>query len=684
MSLSGAVPKHATYIQGGLPVGLDSRRRTIRLVPQTGTGSYTPNGNNVIRLDIPNSIGFLDTQNSYLRFRVVINDGADESVDLSYPCYMDKNSMSWCDRFEVISNNGSVLESIHDYNLLVNLLHKATSPDDYRLTTGKLIDNQGSRAERNANIFSQKGKLYCAGLDASGIFGGNTKYLPCQFIEGALTLEFSLAQFSDCFVGVATTGQTQSYTIKDVEYVAEAISFGQDFNYLFEQQLRTAGIDMAFHSYRSHHHSLQSGSDQVIQLSQNSKSVKGVYVVMRDQAKYRSSVYESLSNYKSGKIQNYQFDLGGRLFPEFPVSILNNGGAQAWATNCNSFNHFRDQSTGTSITPDTFSPEGTNTVHKAAGKSNTLVNFDMPVTESYWGFLYSNSSAVNQTAYGRVGAALADDATYDIVSGFPDFNYIMESGVYWRPCDCRELKDIKCGDRFKLNLADATFADDANLKRYYNSSAGQASGYRETNGADTGGSSDGGFLFVTAVGVTIHRRQVKGVLETIPGCVQLSRMVDGCASDHRLTLGTRSIIKSAEVDSSLATSNVPPTMAVDVQPAANINTLVKSVAHTAVLTQGDNSLAAMCYIQKVPDDSDYFIGQSFETHEEHESMISGMDTTNVVPLHINLKFQTTANNAEGKSKYMNADIKQGDLLTAFLHYDAVLRIEPDGSVVSSM
>ena len=65
-------------------------------------------------------------------------------------------------------------------------------------------------------------------------------------------------------------------------------------------------------------------------------------------------------------------------------------------------------------------------------------------------------------------------------------------------------------------------------------------------------------------------------------------------------------------------------------------------------------------------------------------MISGMDTTNVVPLHINLKFQTTANNAEGKSKYMNADIKQGDLLTAFLHYDAVLRIEPDGSVVSSM
>ena len=68
--LSGVVPNHAKYTQGGMPIGLDSKRRTIRLVPQTGTGDYTPGGNNMIRIDIPNSIGFLDTQNNYLRFRI--------------------------------------------------------------------------------------------------------------------------------------------------------------------------------------------------------------------------------------------------------------------------------------------------------------------------------------------------------------------------------------------------------------------------------------------------------------------------------------------------------------------------------------------------------------------------------------------------------------------------------------
>ena len=71
--LSGAVPKHATYVQGALPVGLDSRRRTIRLIPQSGPDGYNDVSSNTIRIDLPPSIGFLDCQNSYLRFRVKVN-----------------------------------------------------------------------------------------------------------------------------------------------------------------------------------------------------------------------------------------------------------------------------------------------------------------------------------------------------------------------------------------------------------------------------------------------------------------------------------------------------------------------------------------------------------------------------------------------------------------------------------
>ena len=111
---SGSVPTHAQYIAGGLPVGLDSRRRNVILTPQAGPNNYDDVSSNIIRIDLPPSIGFLDTQASYLRFRVKVKH-AESAVNLAMgPCRMDTNCMSWCHRFEIISNNGSVSESIEN------------------------------------------------------------------------------------------------------------------------------------------------------------------------------------------------------------------------------------------------------------------------------------------------------------------------------------------------------------------------------------------------------------------------------------------------------------------------------------------------------------------------------------------------------------------------------------------
>ena len=125
--------------------------------------------------------------------------------------------------------------------------------------------------------------------------------------------------------------------------------------------------------------------------------------------------------------------------------------------------------------------------------------------------------------------------------------------------------------------------------------------------------------------------------------------------------------------------------------AVEVNNLVNE--YGGVLTQLDDVATGLvfpdittdtinnfCYLDRVPDDKDFYIGQSFETHEEHAAMISGTDMTQTVPLHINVKFGEVAN-TQG---FPNAPVKQGDLLSAFIHYDAVLRIDPSGEVVSSM
>jgi hypothetical protein len=82
-----------------------------------------------------------------------------------------------------------------------------------------------------------------------------------------------------------------------------------------------------------------------------------------------------------------------------------------------------------------------------------------------------------------------------------------------------------------------------------------------------------------------------------------------------------------------------------------------------------------CIMDQIPDDSKFYMAMSFETHQEHESMVSGTDLTNTVPLHLNLKF-SGSNNVQEK-------INTGDVITSFINYDCVLRISPDGNVITS-
>ena len=664
MELSGSLPTASTYVKGGLPVALDSKRRTIRIMPMMGNDNYTPSGNNIIRIQLPTSIGFLDTQNSYLRFRIKINNN---TIDCSKPVFMDQNSMSWCDRFEVVSNNGQVLESIHDYNLLVNLLHKATSPDDYRLTTGKLLDNQGSRAERMGNLANNEGKMYCAGLDASGIFGGNSKYLPFQFMAGALTLEFTLATFADCFVGTPVGGGTGSYTISNVEYIAECLSFGQDFNYIFEQQLRTSGIDISYHTYRSHHQSLQKASDQVVQLAQNSKSVKGAYVIIRDKDTHRSHNHESLSTYKSGRIQEYYFDLGGRLFPENPINVANCGMAVAYANNCNSFNHFRDQQSGSQITRNTFG------VNEGGSKTNSVpkvsASFSKDVSEvvaRYHGWLLGNDDALNKAVLNTDGK-LADANDSLFVDAFTDGtsteNVLMTEALYFKPSNLFDSKDIKIGDRIKISYASNTTPDTETAFNYVADKGGgyfDARGYDEFSTDSTKNGREASYLFVVGVGLDVVRKFKSALAgathkaysyETIRGCVALAKTKDGINSK-----GAHNEASYMAQTLSLATKELG--LATD----------------TTYAYGAKNSV----YLDVVAEDKDFYIGQSFETHAEHDRIVSGSDMTSVVPLHINMKFSDTS---VGSNPH--APVKQGDLLTAFIHLDAILRIEADGSCVSS-
>jgi hypothetical protein len=304
-------------------------------------------------MELAPSLQFLDTHSSYLSFRIKPKAG---TINLTKPCRMDNNSMSWCRSLTIYSSTGATLEHIDHYNLLVNLMHKTTSPQDYRTSIGRMVDNTGSRAMRNAAMATPGGKMYNSGFDVSGILNGgndNGRLLPLGFMQGPLTIELTLAPFADCFVGTAVSGQTAAYQIDNIEYHAQCLSFSPEYNAKFAQQLRTRGIDMSFSTYKTHNTVLTSSSIDM-SISQNSASVKGVYHVLRSKDKYQSANYDSLSEYKSGNVKEVQWDMGSKLFPEYPLKLENDGIVDLYSNNLHSFNMFRNHALGSSIDDTNF------------------------------------------------------------------------------------------------------------------------------------------------------------------------------------------------------------------------------------------------------------------------------------------------------------------------------------------
>jgi hypothetical protein len=399
--------------------------------------------------------------------------------------------MSWCHRFEIISNSGSVLESIENYNLLSNILHTATSPGDYRNTAGKLIDNQGSKAERNANMASTKGKMCCAGLDASGILGGNSKYLPCQFIQGVL------------------------YSASTVTAVKAVDS----------RHLQCFGTI------------------------------------------FQPDDLDDIADFKLGE--------------RYKVSMK-------------------------------FEPEATateNTTKKTASGSS-----------------YHLNTSIDE---GKTSKTKADQYLY--VVGYGDV----------------------------------------------------VVAHTESDGSDV---STTGFINLTGC---VHFSSkalddTDGLLVGVGGPKQATPYSEVAKIDANGVAGTQQSFGNGALALGGGSAVVVP--------KDNHAALVVSTAGTDLLKCRDvvvvdeqfdyigGSKARFywntCVMDQVPDDSKFYIGIKFETHNEHGSMVSGTDLTNTVPLHLNLKF----NSGENK---INEKISNGDIITSFVHYDCILRIEPDGSTISS-
>jgi hypothetical protein len=592
--------------------------------------------------------------------------------------------MSWCRNFTIQSSTGAVIEQLDHYNLLVNLLHKATSPDDYATSIGQMLDGTGDKSTRNACLAHPSGKQYVCGFDGSGILNGSTPYLPIGFLQGPLTVEMELAPFADCFVGTNKSGKTLNYIIDNVEYIASVITFGQDYNAIFERQLRSDGIDISYSSYRAHTTSINSAKED-IQISQNAKSVKGVYSVLRSKNKYRSALHDSLTTYKSGNLKEIQYNLGGREYPTFPLKLENNGFTQLYAQNLNSWNMFRNHALGSGIKDDTFA--STETTQVALPTNGVATATIQPLRRIYGRWFCNrpqkkddNSASANtvQTqptltlSTANIDSIKAETAKNAgtgtpinlsasvgnvVVNGAlaPTTHYVKT--LTFRPDDATDLASIKMGIRCKMGVAVAD--------------ASTAAGNEPKNASGVFSNIFGGAAAADTIG---HQLGLDRFYADVPAFnYRLAANKGhnrGTDAPNVLYAGSPAPFSHGTIGSS-GVSDDTLGWGIGVPFVDGLNRPVFSTT----------DFSQVGWLDILPDDSDFYISANFETHHESGRLISGSDLTNATPLHVVLDYDTTK--TQGTTNYLEYR-EDNDVMTNFVHFDAILRVEPDGTLISSM
>jgi len=663
------VVKEAQYSSGGKPVAISAVRTTNIVRPEAGTSGYTPNTNGVIRLDLPPSLNFLDTHNSFLSFRVRV-----QGTDVEKECRMDRSCLSWVRTFAIYSSTGAELERIDHYNLLTNLMHETTSGKLYDKSIAKMIDNRGDRATRNAAMCHPAGCMFNSGFDLSGILNGEGQYLPNGFMQGPITLELTLAPFKDCFVGSPKGSETPTYIIDNVEYHASCLSFSEAYNARFAEQVRTRGVDMSFETYKTHTTTLVNKSVD-LSISQNAASVKGVYHVLRSHKKYQSEEYDSLSTYKSGNLKSVQWQLGSQLYPKAPIQLEDDGVTSLYSHNLLSLNMFRNHNLGANWDDTNF--HSTELVNKTQAGGFTTSYKALPVRRLYGRWI------ANGPASYIPSAIVPADTTALPVSNTPTQAEIEAIANFAKAQKAVSLTGITHDNHVFTKTVPTLHFVPNNAKDIH--LLEQCQGMRCKMGVKAAVASEAGGTADIKTGSEYTGNKV--ISSTDSG---LDRFILPISA----TEGTNGKDHNNNTDETSCNILYPGSscaVAWGGKKADDTETFVAGIGvpfvdglNRPVLSK-DPAFSSDGWVDVIPDDDKFFIGCNMETFQQASGIVSGSNLTNATPLHIQLEYQAMEDevgNAAAKLNFYEY-VNKSDVLTTYVHTDQILRLQNDGTLISS-
>lgn len=313
-------PSGITYSQGAIPLGTPAKSSVRKFYPKNGR-IFDPQGTNVIQLPLYAEGQFMDCAgHSFLKFELhnKTPDSGGKFFHLG-----GGGAHCWIKRLRVLSATGQQLEDIDDYNALHGLLQDLTVSEDHCSHALKVKSGAGVLPGDCIQIPKDSHKVFTLNL-VSGLLM-QPKYLPLLMTKGGLLIEITMEDPSKAFVWEdGTAVSAASYEVRNLEYVAELVDFGPEFNSNFIQMMAGAGgALLSGVTYRNHTVTVQQ-PDRHIDITERSRSIKSIITMMRTLAKYQNNPdCESLSDrIIPSELTGFQYRVGSITYPEHFVKVV--------------------------------------------------------------------------------------------------------------------------------------------------------------------------------------------------------------------------------------------------------------------------------------------------------------------------------------------------------------------------
>ena len=308
--------------------------------------TYNPTNNKFIRINLPVADkSWIDWSDSVLSLKFINRSSRTGSANVNETAVKTQLS-NLIKSVSILNSQGEQIEYINNYNLIVNIMDDYTVGTNHKAGVDQILGGGSATGDPNgapdikgvaSGVVEADGSSQTLVDSLMTGFTSGQFLLPLGYLVGqAPAIVIELEDPNTALQVNTTTNVTAAYRVEDVQIRAKQIRFNSSFNQMFEQNLMEAGATGVNYITETFLHNQGNitgsvGGQQNVQFSVNPRSAKYILASCRLETDITTDNKFSIGNRSSMAIDQYSWEIAGKLYPTQPIQLSNTNYSQGYA-----------------------------------------------------------------------------------------------------------------------------------------------------------------------------------------------------------------------------------------------------------------------------------------------------------------------------------------------------------------